>query len=199
MHIVSGVPMLRELRLEVPVAVEHLDALVADVGDVDVALRVDRQALHAGELTVPRAGRAPLRDELAVLVELRDAVGVADAVGDVDVAGAIPRDVGRTVERRAGRARAGQPRHAAPPPPGAAAGGPRAAGARRRRRPPRAATASAAAAAAGARRDGRRSLRAFVRARARRVLPGRTSRPGWPPRRSSRRCPADRRAGRSRR
>src|SRR5262249_9198792 len=54
-----------------------------------------------------RPGGSPLADEPAVLVELGDAIVVADAVGDVDVAGAIPRDVGRPVERRAGNSRAG--------------------------------------------------------------------------------------------
>ena len=44
MHIVSGVPTLPNSRLELAVAVEHLDALVAGVGDVDVALRVDGDA-----------------------------------------------------------------------------------------------------------------------------------------------------------
>ena len=46
--------------------------------------------LDAVELARARAGRAPVRDELAVLVELGDAVVGADAVGDVDVAGACP-------------------------------------------------------------------------------------------------------------
>ena len=65
-------------------------------------MRVHRQALHPCELAVLRAGRSPLPDETAVLVELRDAIRVADAVRDVDVAGPIPRDIRRTVERRAG-------------------------------------------------------------------------------------------------
>src|SRR4030095_2212727 len=94
-----------ELRFEIAVAVEHLDAFVAGVGHVDVTLRVDRQTLHARELPVLGAGRSPLADEPAVLVELRDAVGVADTVRNVDVAGAIPRDVGRAVERGAGATR----------------------------------------------------------------------------------------------
>ena len=59
MHIASGVPMLRELRLEGAVAVEHLDALVAGVGDVDVALRVDRERLHAVELALARSRSIP--------------------------------------------------------------------------------------------------------------------------------------------
>src|SRR4249920_928210 len=97
-----------ELRLEVPVGVEHLDAFVADVSHVDVALRVDSQALHPGELAVPRPGRSPLLDEVAALVELGDAVRVADAVRDVDVAGPIPRDIGRAVERGAWNTRSGR-------------------------------------------------------------------------------------------
>ena len=50
-----------------------------------------------------------MREEAAVLVELRDAIVVADAVGDVDVAGAIPRDVCRTLEARTRNARARRP------------------------------------------------------------------------------------------
>src|SRR6185369_16729305 len=44
----------------------------------------------------------PVREEAAVLVELGDAVVRADAVGAVDVALAIPGDIGRTAERRPG-------------------------------------------------------------------------------------------------
>src|SRR5207237_10738556 len=90
-----------ELRLVRPVGVEDLNALVARVGDVDVAARVDGEALHSGELTVLGSGRSPLLEELAVLVEFRDAVVRADPVCDVDVARAVPRDVGRTAERGA--------------------------------------------------------------------------------------------------
>ena len=57
-------------------------------------------ALHAVELPRLGSGGPPLPDELAVLVELGDAVGGTHAVGDVDVAGAIPRDVARLAERR---------------------------------------------------------------------------------------------------
>ena len=76
MHIASGVPTLPNSDLNVPSRVEHLDPLVAGVGDVDVALRVDRDRLHAVELPWPGAGRSPVLDEAAVLVELRDAVVV---------------------------------------------------------------------------------------------------------------------------
>src|SRR6187551_2126222 len=54
-----------------------------------------------------------MRDEAAVLVELRDAIVGADAVGHVDVAGAIAGHVGRLTEARSGRAGAGRATSAA--------------------------------------------------------------------------------------
>src|SRR5947209_11701827 len=78
-----------------PVAREDLDAMVAGVGDVEVAVRTQRQRPDARELTRLRTGSAPALDELAVgreladavrVVELRDiveAVGIDDRVGDV--------------------------------------------------------------------------------------------------------------------
>ena len=199
MHIASGVPTSPNCDLEGAVGVEHLDALVAGVGHVDVALGVDGERLDAVELTRLGAGGAPVLDEAAVLVELGDAVVGADAVGDVDVAGRVPRHVGRTVEAGTGRALAGLERPAPPAPHRLArAPGPAPAPAR----PPPAAgtwpgrTAGPPPAAAAA---ARRSFRACVRAPARRGLRCRTSPPGWRRRRWSRRCPADRCAGRWRR
>src|SRR5438874_948311 len=96
-----------DLGLERTVVIEHLDALVAAVGGVDVALGINGDAVDAGELTGGAAALAPLLDEHAVLRELGDA-RVAAAVGDEDVALRIPRDVGRAIEdvlRRAGSRR----------------------------------------------------------------------------------------------
>ena len=85
-----------------PLGVEHFDPLVAGVGDADV-LGIGTNA--SMPLNCPAvAGRAPLLDEVSVLVELRDPVRVAEAVRDVDVAGLVPTDVGRTIEGGAGRA-----------------------------------------------------------------------------------------------
>src|SRR5262245_39708382 len=89
---------VEELRLEVAVGVEHLDAPVACVSNVDEALRVYRDAARLAELTVRGPGLSPRSNELPVLVELRHAVVVAESVGDVDVAGGVPRDIGRTIE-----------------------------------------------------------------------------------------------------
>ncbi len=158
MHIVSGVPTLPNSRLELAVAVEDLDALVAGIGDVDIALRVDTAiAFTPRNWPGPGAGRSPLRDELAVLVELGDAVVGADAVGDVDVAGLVPRHVGRTAEGRARecrtwRAAACAVRHLRRPPRARAPAPPprprhRGAGCRRATTPP--ATAAAAGRAGG--------------------------------------------------
>ena len=69
-----------------------------------------------------------MRDEPAVLVELGDAVVGADAVGDIDVAGLVPRHIGRTGEAGSGDAGARRaPTLAAadpPPPPRRAAAAP---------------------------------------------------------------------------
>ena len=98
MQIACGVPTFADLRLERALAVEDLDALVAGVGDVEVARRVGDDAANLVELALARSGVAPRLQEVAVLVELGDAVVGAEAVGDVDVAGAIPVDIRRPVE-----------------------------------------------------------------------------------------------------
>src|SRR6185503_12708932 len=97
---------VREFSPERTLRVEHLNPLVAHVGDVDIVLGIDRDGLHASELPRAGPGRAPVREKFAVLVELRDAIVVAKAVGDVDVAGAIPGYVGWLTETRAWSARA---------------------------------------------------------------------------------------------
>src|SRR5262249_37946742 len=61
---------------------EHLDAVVAGVGDVEVAVRAEGQGASAGELAGFGAGAAPAFHELAVLVELADALVLAE-LGDV--------------------------------------------------------------------------------------------------------------------
>src|SRR5262245_45876610 len=89
---------VEELRLEIAIGVEHLDAPVARVGDVDETLCVYRDAARLTELAIRGPGLSPRPDELPVLVELRDAVVVAEAVGNIEIACRIPRNVGRTVE-----------------------------------------------------------------------------------------------------
>src|SRR6185295_676731 len=96
-----------DLALEGAVVVEHLDAGVAGVGGVDVALGIDGDAVDAGELAGGGASLAPRLDEHSVLREFRDA-RVAAAVGHEDVALRVPRHVGGTIEdvlRRAGSGR----------------------------------------------------------------------------------------------
>ena len=71
-------PDIGELRLEVPVAVEDLNPLVAAVAYIDVALRIDSDRAGGAEIALLGALGAPGFDEHAVLVELGDA-GVAVA------------------------------------------------------------------------------------------------------------------------
>jgi hypothetical protein len=61
--------------------------VVANVGRVDVARRVDGQAVDAIELPIGRTLPAPLGDEGAIGSELLDA-GILE-IGDLDVAGGI--------------------------------------------------------------------------------------------------------------
>src|SRR5262249_10952756 len=94
-----------DLRLQVAVAVEYLNPVVAGVGDVDVPLGVEHDAVDRVELARLAAAGSPRFDEVAVLVQLRDpriAGRLARAVRDVDVAGPIPRDIRGPVEAVAG-------------------------------------------------------------------------------------------------
>src|SRR5262245_46059183 len=86
-----------DLALEVAVAVEHLDAPVVAVADIDQALRVGGDAVHEAELAGTFAVLAPGFHPLAVLVVFGDA-GIHIAVADIDVALRIPGDVGRLAE-----------------------------------------------------------------------------------------------------
>src|SRR5712671_4314644 len=92
-----GISEIADLRLEGAVVVEDLDAVVVAVGDIDIALRVNRNAADIVELALAGALLAPAFDEFAVLVEFGDA-RIALAVGDENVALGIPGDIGRTVE-----------------------------------------------------------------------------------------------------
>ena len=132
MHRAWGVADIADLRFEIAVAVEDLDALIAGIRDIDIALRVDGNGSNAVELPVFGSGLPPRLQELSVLVELGDAVVVANAVGNVNVAGTVPRDIRRAAERRtlrtgtractppAGTASRGRTPAAAVAPPGAA-------------------------------------------------------------------------------
>ena len=75
---------------EIAVAVEHLDAPVVAVADIDVALRVGRDGVHEVELARALAALAPGLDPVAVLAELGDA-RVDVAVADIDVRRSGPR------------------------------------------------------------------------------------------------------------
>ena len=97
----TGRAHVLELGLERAVVVEHLNALVAHIGDVDVALGIDGDRVRSIELAGFGTGRAPGLGEPPGLVELGDA-GVAVPVGDEDVAGSVPGHIGGLVEIVAG-------------------------------------------------------------------------------------------------
>src|ERR1017187_4710474 len=84
-------------RLELQVVVENLNAAVAPVSHVDVALGVHRDRVRKVEL----AGRGTPRphgfDESPVLVVLHDP-GVAIAIGHEDISGGVPGHIGRPIE-----------------------------------------------------------------------------------------------------
>ena len=83
------------------VLVEHLDAAVAAISDVEAPFVVDRDGVHGRpELTRARSFLPPRHQELAVLVELDDAL-VLIAVGDEERAVGQPGDVGRPAEMAA--------------------------------------------------------------------------------------------------
>src|SRR6266851_1517632 len=77
-----------DLRLERALAVEHLDALVAGIGHIEIALRIARQPADLVELPLRRSSLSPGLHKVAVLGELGDPVVAAESIGDVDVAGA---------------------------------------------------------------------------------------------------------------
>src|SRR4029450_7013475 len=93
--------------------IDHLDAAIAAIADVDVAFRVVGDRVRRVQLTELRSTTrfTHRRHPVAVLRELRGA-RVDVAVADVDVAFGVPGDVGRlaelTVDRRPRR------RHARP-------------------------------------------------------------------------------------
>src|SRR5712671_1757993 len=70
---------------EVAVRREYLDALVRSIGHVELAVRVERDAVRQVELALAMARRAPRLDEPAVARKAVHA-GVAVAVGHVNIA-----------------------------------------------------------------------------------------------------------------
>ena len=87
-------------------AIEHLNALVTLVRDVDIALGVGGKRMGRVELPSVGSSRSPREEESSVPVELRDACVRSVTVGDEDVAFAVPGDVARTGELVTGAASA---------------------------------------------------------------------------------------------
>src|SRR5258708_4044082 len=82
---------------EFSVGIEDLDAAVATVGDVDVVLGIDGDAVRGVELTGLIARLAPRLEPVAVLVDFCDA-RIDIAIADVGVARRVPRNVGDLAE-----------------------------------------------------------------------------------------------------
>jgi hypothetical protein len=78
------------MLLEIAVAVEHLDAPVAAVGNVNGSFGVSSDAVHGIELRLAFAGLAERLDPVAVLAQLGDA-GIDVTVADEDITLRDPR------------------------------------------------------------------------------------------------------------
>src|SRR4030095_6060811 len=87
-----------EHSLEFAFGVEHLDAPVRTIADIDVVIVVDRD--RVGQIELARCGAlgAPLLHPIPIFVVFSDA-RIDVAVADIDVAFGIPRDVGRLSEK----------------------------------------------------------------------------------------------------
>src|SRR5882762_8168122 len=86
-----------DLAEEFSIGVEYLDAAIAAIGDVDIVLCVDGDAVRNVELAGLVAGFAPGFEPNAVLVGFGDA-GIDIAVADISVAGGVPSHVGDLAE-----------------------------------------------------------------------------------------------------
>ena len=82
-----------DLAEKFSVGLEDLDAAIAAVGDVDIILRVDGDAVRGVEPAGLVAGFAKRFEPVAIFVGFGDA-GIDVAVADVGVAGCIPRHIG---------------------------------------------------------------------------------------------------------
>src|SRR5207302_9993999 len=97
----AGIRIERNIDLDLaqtrPLAVEHLNAAVVAVSDIDIALRVGRDGVYQIELARPLAFLAPGFHPVAIPVELGDA-RIHVAVADIAVAGRVPGDISRLAE-----------------------------------------------------------------------------------------------------
>src|SRR5580700_9315277 len=79
------------------VLIEHLNAVVRPIRDVDAAVPIDGNRVWRVELAIPRAGSSPGQQKFAVLIELNDA-RIAIAIADKEGAIRQPGDVGGALE-----------------------------------------------------------------------------------------------------
>ena len=102
---VIRLPDVRPHVEKLPIFVEHLDAAVCSIGNIDAPVLVDRHRVHRVELAGAGARCSPRQEELSIPVELDHArvrVSVADEEGAVgkprDVRGAAEMPIG-SIER----------------------------------------------------------------------------------------------------
>src|ERR1700680_1098959 len=86
--------------LEISVQVEYLNAAVAAIGGVEVAVAIDSDVVRIPEMTgifigvdSARSGSSPMLDPVPVFVELRDA-RIEITVAHVNIVVFVPGDVG---------------------------------------------------------------------------------------------------------
>src|SRR5256886_10408654 len=91
-----------ELAEKFSIGIEDLDAAVATIGDVDVVVRIDSDAVRGVEVARLVAGFAPRLEPVALFVDFGD-TRIDIAVADVGVARGVPRDVGDLTEHAVDR------------------------------------------------------------------------------------------------
>src|SRR5690242_6890275 len=101
---VVGAAHAGPLAEEVAVGGEDLDALVRPVGDVELAIIVERDAVRQMELAHAISRLAPRVEEAAVAREAMHA-GVAVAVGYIKITVRMPDHLGGVIERPRGTLR----------------------------------------------------------------------------------------------
>src|SRR6185437_4902380 len=87
-----------DLAQKISVAIEYLDAPITTIGDVDISLRIDCDAVRRVELSGAIAGSSPGFQPIAVFIHFGYA-GIDVAVAYIGISLRIPSDVGHLPEK----------------------------------------------------------------------------------------------------